>query len=107
MSKSSATFRIISISNGKTYYTIMQCDQGDINQFYDDSGAVFPTFGGTNCPTVMFLVYDSENSAKSIVVPDANIKWFVKRNRSFQAHHQNHQRCKHPVPSDYQESDGH
>lgn len=77
MSKSSATFRIISISNGKTYYTIMQCDQGDINQFYDDGGAVFPTFGGTNCPTLMFLVYDSENSAKSIVVPDANIKWFV------------------------------
>lgn len=77
MSQSSATFRIISISNGKTYYTIMQCDQGDINQIYDDSGAVFPTFGGTNCPTVMFLVYDSENSAKSIVVSDANIKWFV------------------------------
>lgn len=77
MTKSSATFRIISISNGKTYYTIIQCDQGDINQFYDDSNSVFPTFGGTNCPTLMFLAYDSESSAMSIAIPDANIKWYA------------------------------
>lgn len=77
MSKSSATFRIISISNGKSYYPLLLCDQGDINQYYNDTGDVVPVFNENNSPLLMFLLYDSENSAKSVVIKDENIIWYV------------------------------
>lgn len=77
MSKSSSTFQIISLSNGKSYYPLLQCDQGDINQYYNDAGAVVPVFNNTNSPILMFLLYDSENNAKSVAIKDSNIVWTV------------------------------
>lgn len=77
MSQSSATFRIISLSNGKSYYPLLSCDQGDINQYYNDTGDVTPVFNSNNSPTLMFLLYDSENNAKPVAIADNNIAWYV------------------------------
>ena len=77
MSQSSATFRIISLSNGKSYYPLLSCDQGDINQYYNDTGDVTPVFNSNNSPTLMFLLYDSENNAKPVAIADNNIVWYV------------------------------
>lgn len=78
MSQSSATFRIISLSNGKSYYPILSCDQGDINQYYNDADEVVPVFNNiNNSPTLMFLLYDSENNAKPVNIADNSIVWYV------------------------------
>lgn len=77
MSKSSSTFQIISLSNGKSYYPLLQCDQGDINQYYNDVNDVVPVFNANNSPILMFLLYDSENSASLVAIKDGNIVWTV------------------------------
>lgn len=77
MSQSRATFRIISLSNGKSYYPILSCDQGDINQYYNDADEVVPVFNSNNSPILMFLLYDSENNAKPVAIKDDNIVWNV------------------------------
>lgn len=76
MSSSSATGRIVSLSNGKSYHSMMQCDQGDINQFYSDGGAVTPSFGTNNSPMLIFMPFDSENAATPIDAGDG-IVWTV------------------------------
>lgn len=76
MSNSSATGRIVSLSNGKSYHSMMQCDQGDINQFYSDGGAVTPSFGTNNSPMLIFMPFDSENAATPIDAGD-DIVWTV------------------------------
>lgn len=75
MSNGSATGRIISISNGKSYFCVLQCNQGDINQFYDDAGGVSPSFGSNNSPVLDFLAYDSENVGTPTEVGDGDITW--------------------------------
>lgn len=77
MSKSSATSRIVCISNGTTYTPYLQCNQGDLNQFYDDTGNPFPTFGNTNTPKLYFFAYSSEDAGSSVAIDDANIAWEV------------------------------
>lgn len=77
MSKSNATGRIVCISNGTTYTPILQCNQGDLNQFYDDAGTPFPTFGGSNTPKLYFFVSSSEDSGKNVEITDNNVEWIV------------------------------
>lgn len=54
----------------------MQCDQGDINQFYSDGGAVTPSFGTNNSPMLIFMPFDSENAATPIDAGDSLV-WTV------------------------------
>lgn len=77
MSKYNATSRIVCISNGTTYTCILQCDQGDINQYYNDTGGIFPVFNGNNAPSLLFLAYNSEESAVPAVFTDGQVKWVV------------------------------
>lgn len=77
MSKSSATGRIVCIGNGKTYFSTLQCDQGDINQFYSDTGEVVPSFGGNNTPILGFYAYDSENAGAPAEIKNEQITWTV------------------------------
>lgn len=77
MSKSNVTGRIFCISNGTSYSTILQCDQGDLNQFYDDANNAFPVFGGTNTPKLFFFAYSTESASNAVEVTDNNITWTV------------------------------
>lgn len=77
MTKQSVTGRIVCISNGTTYTPILQCNQGDLNQFYDDAGTPFPTFGGSNTPKLYFFVNSSEDSGKNVEITDDNMTWMV------------------------------
>lgn len=77
MSRSSATSRIVCISNGTTYSPYLQCSQGDLNQFYDDTGTAFPKFSETNAPKMYFFAYSSEDSGSSVKISDENIVWEV------------------------------
>lgn len=76
MSKSSATSRIICLSNGRSFNCELQCDQGDINQFYNDAGDVSPKFDTKNSPMLMFIATDSDNGAAPVAMGN-DVEWIV------------------------------
>lgn len=76
MSKSNATSRIVCLSNGRTYTPVLQCDQGEISQFYNDAGDITPKFDSNNSPVLMFLATDSDNGAVPVAM-DNDVTWIV------------------------------
>lgn len=85
MAKASTTGQISIISNGTTFYTIIQCQLGDLYQTYlgnaESLTSVAPDFeaSGVTKPILVFLAYSSEvgsgNGLASIA--NANMHWFI------------------------------
>ncbi len=83
--KASTTGQITVVSNGTTFYTVIQCQLGDLYQTYlgdvDAPTNIAPDFeaSGVTKPVLVFLAYSSEvGSGNGLAsIEDANMHWFI------------------------------
>lgn len=85
MAKASTTGQITVVSNGTTFYTVIQCQLGDLYQTYlgdvDAPTNITPDFeaSGATKPILVFLAYSSEvGSGNGLAsISDSNMHWFI------------------------------
>lgn len=85
MAKASTTGQITVVSNGTTFYTVIQCQLGDLYQTYlgdvDEPTNITPDFeaSGAVKPILIFLAYSSEVGSGNALasISDANMHWFI------------------------------
>lgn len=85
MAKASTTGQITVVSNGTTFYTIIQCQLGDLYQTYlgdvDAPTNISPDFeaSGATKPMLVFLAYSAEvGSGNGLAsIEDSNMHWFI------------------------------
>lgn len=83
--KASTTGQITVVSNGTTFYTVIQCQLGDLYQTYlgdaDAPTNIAPDFeaSGVTKPVLVFLTYSSEvGSGNGLAsIENANMHWFI------------------------------
>ena len=83
--KASTTGQITVVSNGTTFYTVIQCQLGDLYQTYlgdvDAPTNIAPDFeaSGVTKPVLVFLAYSSEvGSGNGLAsIENANMHWFI------------------------------
>lgn len=85
MAKASVTGQITIVSNGTTFYTVIQCQLGDLYQTYlgDESAVtnISPDFeaSGATKPMLVFLAYSAElgsgNGLKEVA--NTNMHWYI------------------------------
>ena len=88
MAKASVTGQITVISNGTTFYTVLQCQMGDIYQTYlgdtENPTNITPDFesDGATKPMIVFLAYSSEKANGNGLYPIANqnVHWYINNN---------------------------
>ncbi len=85
MAKASTTGQITVVSNGNTYYTVIQCQLGDLYQTYlgstDSPTNITPDFeaSGATKPMLVFLAYSSEvgNGNGLATIDTDSIHWYI------------------------------
>lgn len=85
MAKASTTGQITVVSNGSTFYTVIQCQLGDLYQTYlgdvDAPTSITPNFeaSGATKPMLVFLAYSSEignGNGLASIAPE-NVHWYI------------------------------